>query len=209
MCGAGAGGEDRQTDRRTWKEARTGQRCREKRKWRKQSPDPSTQGTPESGRAPPRRAPEAQQRLCMSCLVWRKPLQGPERHQSRREVWRPGVLATRSGLQLSHLPTLLLPTLTLVSLPAGTQARARLSARVSTPHTSALHPKASAHPHRSFEWLQQPPRGSSDPRLPLLLASMLLLLDPRPVCPQPLSRLFSHLPCAPVIGPPGSYRVLL
>lgn len=129
-------------------------------------PRPQHTGTPVSGRAPPRRAPEAQQRLCVSCLLWWKPLQDPERHHSRREVCGNGVLATRSGLQLSRLPTLLLLTLTLDSLPAGTWARARLSARVSTLHTSALHPRASAHPYSSFEWLQQPPHRSSDLPLP-------------------------------------------
>ena len=104
-------------------------------------------------------------------------------------------MASCSGLQLSYLPTLLLLTLTLISLPAGTQAHTRLSAQVFTPHTSALHPRALARPHSSPEWLQQPPHGPLDPPLPLLLAFMLpLLLDPWPGCLQPLSHLFSHLP---------------
>lgn len=191
----GLGERIRQTDRRTWKEAGAVQRCREKRKWRRQRPDPRTWGTLVSGRASPRRAPEAQQRLCLSCLFWRKPLQGPERHHSRREAWGPGVLATCSGLQLSHLPTLLLLTLTLISLPAGTRARVRLSAQVFTPHTSALRPRALARPHSSLEWLPEPPHRPSDPPPPLLLASMLpFSLDPWPGCLQPLSHLFSHLP---------------
>ena len=188
----GLGERIRQTDRRMWKEAGAGQRCREKREWRRQRPDPRTWGTLVSGRALPRRGPEAQQRLCVSCLFWRKPLKSPERHHSRREAWRPGVLASCSGLQLSHLPTLLLLTLTLISLPAGTGPVPGSLHRCSHPTPLLCTPgpwpvhRAHLSGYSSLLW---------GPRTPLLLASMLpFLLDPWPGCLQPLSHIFSHLP---------------